>query len=125
MIAVDTSSFIAYLEGASGKDVDLLDEALKAKQVVLPPVVLTELLSDSGLSKGVTDLFKTLPVLELSEGYWERAGTSRAAVLAKGHKARVADALIAQSCLDHKIGLLTRDTDFKAFSVLCGLVLVR
>jgi predicted nucleic acid-binding protein len=124
MIAVDTSSFIAYLEGDSGQDVELLDEALKAKQVVLPPVVLTELLSDASLPKAVTELFKTLPVLEVSEGYWERTGNSRAAVLAKGHKARVADALIAQSCLDHKLGLLTRDDDFKAFSARCGLVLI-
>jgi len=125
MIAVDTSSFIAYLEGESGKDIELLDDALKAKQIVLPPVVLTELLSDAGLPKGLVDLFKSLPVLEISEGYWERAGSNRAAILAKGQKARVADALIAQSCLDHKTALLTRDADFKAFSTLHGLVLAR
>lgn len=125
MIAVDTSSFIAYLEGDSGKDVELLDDALKARQVVLPPVVLTELLSDSSLSKEVIGLFKTIPILDLAEGHWERAGINRAAVLAKGLKARIADALIAQSCLDHKLGLLTRDADFKAFSNVCGLLLIR
>lgn len=124
MIAVDTCTFIAYLEGESGKDVELLDEALRTKQVVLPPVVLTELLSDSSLPKEVTDLLKDLPILEVSEGYWERTGTHRAAVLSKGHKARVADALIAQSCLDHQLGLLTRDTDFKIFSATCGLLLI-
>ena len=124
MIAIDTSSFIAYLEGGSGKDLELLDEALKAKQAVLPPIVLTELLSDSGLSHEVIDLFKALPVLDVSEGYWERAGISRAAILAHGGKARIADALIAQSCLDHSLGLLTRDSDFNAFSRVCGLLLV-
>jgi predicted nucleic acid-binding protein len=113
------------MKGASGADVDLLDEALEAKQAVLPPVVLTELLSDPHLAEDVASLFKCLPGLELLEGYWERAGASRQAVLAKGHKARVADALIAQSCLDHKLGLLTRDQDFKNFSRICGLVLVQ
>ena len=124
MIALDTSTVIAYLEGESGKDIDLLDEALRAKQAVLPPVVLTELLSDPGLPKEVADLFRSLPVLEISDGYWERAGAGRAGVLAKGQKARVADALISQSCLDHKIGLLTRDADFRIFSKVCGLILV-
>lgn len=123
MIAVDTSTFIAYLEGEPGKDVELLDEALSTKQAVLPPIVLTELLSDSSIPKSVTELFKSLPTLEISEGYWERAGLVRAKVLTKGQKARIADALIAQSCLDHKLSLLTRDTDFKTFSRTCGLVL--
>lgn len=125
MIAVDTSSLVAYLGGEPGKDVELLDDALREKQAVLPPVVLTELLSDPRLPKEVAELFQSLPVLEISEGYWERAGHVRARILAKGHKARVADALITQSCLDHKIGLLTRDSDFKAFSGLCGLVLAK
>ncbi len=70
MIAVDTSSFIAYLEGDSGKDLELLDKALEAKQAVLPPVVLSELLSDSSLSKEVIELFKAIPVLDLPDGYW-------------------------------------------------------
>jgi predicted nucleic acid-binding protein len=124
MIAVDTSSFIAYLEGASGKDVELLDQALESKQIILPSVVLSELLSDATLPKEVVSLFKSLPILEISEGYWERVGASRAQILGKGLKARIADTLVAQSCLDHKLGLLTRDSDFKAFSKTCGLVLL-
>lgn len=115
---------IAYLEGASGADVLLLDRALEHKQAVLPPVVLTELLSDFSLPPEIAGLFKTLPTLELLDGFWERAGVIRASLLAKGHRARIADSLIAQSCLDHKIGLLTRDSDFKAFSKICELLLI-
>jgi predicted nucleic acid-binding protein len=37
-------------------------------------------------------------------------------VLAKRHKARLGDALIAQSCIDHGIPLLTRDRDFRNFA---------
>ena len=125
MIAVDTSSFVAYLEGAAGPDVDLLDKGLEAKQVMLPPVVVTELLSDPELSKTVVSLIKEIPQLEVSDGYWERAGALRSQLLVKGFKARVADALIAQSCLDNKIGLITRDGDFKAMAKVCGLLLLK
>jgi predicted nucleic acid-binding protein len=46
MIAVDTSTCIAFLEGAGGEDSDLLDRALQERQALMTPVVLTELLSD-------------------------------------------------------------------------------
>ena len=46
MIAADTSTWIAYLEGGWGKDVELLDKALADRQVLMVPVVLAELLSD-------------------------------------------------------------------------------
>ena len=52
---------------------------------------------------------------------WLRAGELRARVLAKRRKARLGDALIAQSCLDRGIALLTRDHDFRAFAEAAGL----
>jgi predicted nucleic acid-binding protein len=45
-------------------------------------------------------------------------------VLAKRRKARLGDALIAQSSIDHGIPLLTRDRDFRAFAGAAGLDLV-
>jgi predicted nucleic acid-binding protein len=45
-------------------------------------------------------------------------------VLAKRKKARLGDALIAQSCLDHRLPLITRDRDFVAFADAAGLDLV-
>ncbi len=99
MIAIDTGSFIAYLSGAAGVDVDAVGLALAHRQAVLPPVVLSELLSDPELPRAVKPLFVGLPMLPLSDGYWERAGLLRARVLARGRKARLADTLITQSCL--------------------------
>lgn len=116
MIAVDTSSWIAYLSGEHAPDVEATDRALVAEQVVLPPVVLTELLSDPDLSPTARTLFGQVPLLELTDGYWERAGTLRSKILARHRRARLADALIAQSCLDHEVGLITRDTDFRNFA---------
>ena len=124
MIAADTSTWIAYLQGNGGTDVDLLDSALQDRQVLMPPAVLTEVLSDPKLSSTVSDTLRQLPLIETTDGYWQRAGALRARVLGKGRKARLADALIAQSCVDRGISLLTRDRAFQAFAEAAGLDLV-
>jgi len=125
VIAVDTSSFIAYLSGASGVDVEVTGIALEHRQVVLPPLVLSELLSDPQLRSEVKDLFVALPLLGLVDGYWERAGLLRARAHARRRKAALADVLIAQSCLDHDVELVTRDRDFNLLADIAGLRLTR
>ena len=121
MVAADTSSFIAFFEGDPGPDVEALERGLADQQVCLPPVVLTELLSDSKLPPRVAGWLKELPLLATSEGYWERAGSLRASVLAQRRKARLADSLITQSCLDHQLLLIARDRDFRNFARAAGL----
>ena len=107
MIAVDTSSFIAFLEGAKGKDVDNTQFALEQSQAVLPPVVLSELLSEPHLPKSLSQIILELPLLEVHEGFWERSGKLRAKLIEKGYKARLADTLIAQSFIHNKIPPIT------------------
>lgn len=121
MIAVDTSSWIAFFKGQEGQDVESLDRALELNQVVLPPVVLTELLSDPGLDGRAARLIRELPLLELHEGYWQRAAATRARILARRLRARLADTLISQSCIDHRVPLVARDADFRHFSRHTGL----
>jgi predicted nucleic acid-binding protein len=124
MIAADTSTWVAYLEGSGGEDTILLDRALEARQVLMVPVVLTELLSDPKLPSGVAETLSEVPLIEIDSGYWQRAGVSRAKVLAKRRKVRLGDALIAQSCIDRGVSLLTRDRDFRAFAEAAGLDLL-
>jgi hypothetical protein len=124
MIAIDTSTWVAFLEGRKGQDVELLDEALEGRQVLMVPVVLTELLSDPKLASVVAKTLSEVPLIEIGSGYWERAGLLRAKVLAKGRKARLGDALIAQSCIDRGVSLITRDRDFLAFSGAASLHLL-
>ena len=121
MIAADTSTWIAFLQGDGGEDADLLDRALQDRQVLMAPVVLTEILSDPKLPAKVSRTLSELPPIEIRPGYWRRAGALRAKVLAKRRKARLGDALIAQSCIDCGIPLLTRDRDFQAFAEAAGL----
>ena len=124
MIAADTSTWIAFLEGAPGQDSQLLERALGDRQILMIPVVLTELLSDPALSSGVAETLSEIPMIEVEPGYWQRAGALRAKLLSKRRKARLGDALIAQTCLDRGVPLLTRDKDFRAFADAARLHLV-
>jgi predicted nucleic acid-binding protein len=101
--------------------VTALEAALKLRQGVFPPIVVTELLSDPVVRGDLAALIRAVPRLEILEGYWERAGELRARLLRRGLKARLADTLIAQSCLDHEVRLLTRDRDFRNFANHAGL----
>ena len=116
MIAIDTSSLVVYLAGGAGRDVDLVDDAIASKQLAIPPVVLTEVMSAPGRGEEAGALLAGLPTLVPTDGYWERAGLLRSRVLAGGFKARLGDALIAQSCIDHEVALITRDRDFRHFA---------
>lgn len=121
MIASDTSTWIAFLEGDGGEDTELLDRALADRHLLMVPAVLMELLSDPRLPAHVAQSLSELPLIEIQPGYWHRAGALRAKVLARRRRARLGDALIAQACLDREIRLVTRDRDFRAFADAAGL----
>jgi hypothetical protein len=123
LIAVDTSTLIAYLAGEAGRDTDALDSALARDQAHLPPVVLTEILSAPSAPGELAGIVLGLPVLPILDGYWERAGLLRRRLRARGAKAALADSLICQSCLDHGVSLLTRDGDFNRFAKVGGFKL--
>jgi predicted nucleic acid-binding protein len=124
VIAADTSTWVAFLDGERGADVEALDKSLADRQVVMPPIVLTELLSDPQLPSALARMLADIPRINLADDYWVRAGKLRAKVLAGRRKARLGDALIAQSCLDGGIPLITRDGDFRAFARAAKLNLV-
>jgi predicted nucleic acid-binding protein len=120
MIVADSSTWVAFFAGDSGEDVRVLRRGLQDSQVLMAPVVLTELFSDPNLPKDVASTLLGLPLVETLPGYWQRAGALRAKVLAKRRSARLGVALIAQSCIDWGLSLLTRDRDFLAFADATG-----
>lgn len=124
MIAADTSTWIAFFQGDAGMDVQFLDKALSERQVLMPPPVLTELLSNPKLPRSIVVHLSEIPLIQIQDGYWQRAAALRAKVLAKGRKARLGDALIAQCCRDRGLPLLTRDRDFASFAEAAQLDLV-
>ena len=116
MIAVDTSSLVAFFEGTKGLDIDAVREGFRSKQLVLPPVVLSETLSTKTLSEEIAEILKAIELLEITSGYWIRVGELRRSLLLLDRKARLADVMIAQFCMDHRVALITRDSDFLPFT---------
>ena len=124
MTCADTSSVVAYIQGEQGSDVDLVDRALADCSLVLAPVSVTELLSDPVLIPALEKFILGIQRLEIKLGYWERAGKLRAKLMRRRYCPKIADTLIAQSCLDYQVPLITRDRDFSAFQELAGLRLL-
>lgn len=122
-VALDSSSLIGYLNGRAGGDTARVREALAAGRAVVPPLVVAEVFSLPGLPPQVPAMMRDLVQLPLLPGYWERAGQLRGRVLALGRRARMADTLIAQSCIDHDVPLVSADSDFRHF-VAFGLRLL-
>jgi predicted nucleic acid-binding protein len=123
MFAVDTCSLIAFEEGLSGRDVELVRSALIEYRIILPPVVVNEMVSNPSMSPLMRKLISDLKMLETKEHYWIRAGELRAQLRRQKFKCKLGDALIAQSCIDHGVPLITRDKDFRHFAKHGGLQL--
>ncbi len=123
MIAVDSSSLRRYLDGAPGRDTDSMQLLIDRREIILPPIVVTEALSDPVLPLGYVAKVRSFPILPIKIGHWERVGLLRADLLRRELKAMIPDCLIAQSCIDHGIPLITHDRDFRHF-VPAGLTLL-
>jgi predicted nucleic acid-binding protein len=124
LLCADTSSWIAFLAGEAGKDVEIIEQALGSQGLVMAPPVLTELLSDPRLPERYRLAFGAVALLEIQNGFWSRSGALRASLIRRGHRPKLADTLIAQICIDHSVPLLTRDRDFAPFARDAGLRLV-
>jgi predicted nucleic acid-binding protein len=124
MICADTSSIVALLKGEQGRDVEVVRGALVDGILVLAPASVAELLSDPGITPPLEESVLDVPQLETTPGYWERAGRLRAKLMRRHFRPKLADSLIAQSCLDYDVILVTRDRDFSPFQKLAGLRLV-
>jgi len=104
--------------------VTALELALASEEAVLPPAVVAEALSAPEADAAVVALIEGLLVLPILDGYWHRVGQIRRTMRLRGRRSRLGDALIAQSCLDHDLSLITRDGDFRGYAQVCGLKLV-
>lgn len=114
-IAVDSSALISFVHGESFPTMGHLELALSQSRVYLPNMVRFEVLSGPRVAQ-YADVFLALPVLPQLPDFWLRAAEMRRALLTKKSKCNAGDALIAQSCIDSGIALLTLDKDFKRFT---------
>lgn len=121
MFVVDTCSIVAYFENNVGRDTKLIDDTLFNDVIFLSPIVLAEVLSAAQQPSELIDFINGLKRLDFRDGFWERSGELRKMLRARKLKANLADALIAQSCIDHDATLITRDRDFRHYVDLVGL----
>ncbi len=115
MIAVDTSAISAFLTGEENIVVEKVAAALQANALTLPPLVIAELLSSPAMTRKLERVVLGIPLLPITQSYWERVGTMRRKILAKSHKARIADCQIAMSCIDNEVPIIACDKDFRHF----------
>ncbi|HUO98841.1 MAG TPA: PIN domain-containing protein [Rhizomicrobium sp.] len=123
MIAADRTALTAFFKGEECRESSLVFVALTACDLCLPPVVLTEMLSNPASEHEMLETVAGFTQLDVTEGFWERAGALRRSLKQHGVKAKVRDALIAQSCIDHDIALITRNADLRVLAKHCGLKL--
>ena len=125
MIAADGSSLIAYLQGDAGPDIELIERAIAGAELILAPPVVTELRTGAVPNSGIDILLAETRMLPIDDGLWDRAGRNRRLLIEKGLKARFADAVIAQCCIDADVPLIARDKDYRHFERWCGLKLAQ
>ncbi len=123
MLAVDTSVLIPFIEIREGPDIERFRKAICGRNLYIPPPVLAEILSDPRFPYSKRQDVREYPLMPLLDGFWERAGLTRAELISRGLRPKLPDTLIAQCCLDHDAALLTRDAGFKPFVEHCGLKL--
>jgi predicted nucleic acid-binding protein len=93
MICADTSSVVALLNGEQGRDVELVRNALIDGILVLAPASLAELLSDPEIEPPIEGSLLDIPQLEVTSGYWERAGKLRVRVIRHSFRPKLAASL--------------------------------
>jgi predicted nucleic acid-binding protein len=112
-VIVDTSAWCDYFGGAS---YPLIDAALTAGHLYLPPIVVAELTSGQLLPKkkqALVDFLRDLPLIEVNFDHWIRVGDLRQKAAAKGLAISTPDAHIAQCSIDFNAVLLSEDHIFR------------
>ena len=122
-VAVDSSSLQRTFAGAKATDTEIVRRALAQRTAFLPPAVLAEVMSHTEMHSTDAAIALSIPLLPTQPGYWMRAGLLRRNMKEVfGLSIKLPDVLIAQSCLDYDLPLITYDSGFQRL-VRAGLKL--
>ena len=111
-LVVDTSAWIDYF---AGREIALLDDALKQGAVLLPPIVVAELVSGAHRGReraALTAFLEELPLCPTDREHWIRVGNLRRRCREKGLSVSTPDAHVAQCSVDADAPLITLDSVF-------------
>lgn len=125
MVCADTNVWIAFLAGEKSADTETLAIALRFRQTMLAPPVVAELLSYPELTEVDRNYLAGVTRFSILPGFWDRSAKLRMNLILSGNRPKLADTLIAQVCIDHRVPLLTRDRGFSVFAKHAGLALAK
>jgi predicted nucleic acid-binding protein len=120
-LIVDASSWIDFFHGL---ELPVLDEALELGRIVLPPIVVSELVSGARTPRDlalITDLLIDLPVHPTPLEHWIRVGELRRFLQDRRLSVSTPDAHVAQCALDRGAWLLSGDGVFPSIAKLVPL----
>ncbi|HEX3528993.1 MAG TPA: PIN domain-containing protein [Thermoanaerobaculia bacterium] len=120
-LIVDSSSWIDFFHGV---ELPGLEAALERERVVLPPIVVSELVSGARAPRDlalITDLLVDLPVHQTPLEHWIRVGELRRFLQGRGLTVSTPDAHVAQCALDRGAWLLSGDGVFPLIAELVPL----
>jgi predicted nucleic acid-binding protein len=115
-VVIDTSAWIRFF---SGSDTDHVAEALEHGAAVLPPIVVSELITGANTQtqrQAIGELLQDAPVHATPLGHWIRVGDLRQALARKGLAVTIPDAHVAQCALDLDAVLLSADGVFSSIA---------
>jgi predicted nucleic acid-binding protein len=111
-VIVDSSGWIDFL---GGEPVAVIQDAIAAGSVVLPPLVIAELLSGNlGLHQRafVGELLQDFPLHDTPLQHWMSVGELRRLLASKGLNVTIPDAHVAQCAIDRGAVLYSGDDIF-------------
>ena len=129
MLFVDTSVWIRFFADQETSEVDRLTVALEEEEatIAFTGVILQEIMQGVGkkkLRESIEQSFEPFVEIFPSRKTYLMAAELYRASRKNGHQIRSsADCLIAACCIEHKVPLLTEDSDFKYLSEVSSLCL--
>ena len=124
-VVVDTSIWIHFFNGS---DTDNVADALEHGAAILPPIVISELITGATTQKqrqAIGELLQDAPVHDTPLEHWIRVGDLRRTLAQKGLAVTIPDAHVAQCALDLDAILLSSDGVFNSIAKYVPLRLRR
>ena len=123
-VVVDTSVWIDFF---AGRPTERLEDALRLGAVIVPPIVVSEILSGVRPRDraSMADFLANLALASVPLAHWIAVGDLRATLARRGLSLSTPDAHIAQCALDRDALLLSHDGVFAKVSAMTALRVAR
>jgi tRNA(fMet)-specific endonuclease VapC len=115
-VLIDTSVWIAYLQGEPARTAELVDPILSQCEVYVPKIVVAELVQGAHSEKDLALILEFLDAFTICgelEDTWLKAGRLSYALKKRGKTVNLSDCYIAIQAKENDCSVLTMDKHFK------------